>query len=166
MATFFHGGISGLTVGDWVIPAPAHTQDGCPICEAKRLGRACTVGEYRRWLRQFGVKAEPILRQLRDAPDDEVIDPPRAAVDGVYLTTSLEYATWYAARSAGDLYQVRPDGDVKPSPEDHFPTVIAPRAQVIAVLRRAVKLTRTERRRISHLWEKADARVSRLQAHR
>lgn len=160
--TWFHGGKAGLSVGDLVVPAPAHVEDGCPICEAKREGRCCTVGEYRRWLRRFGQRAEPVLLKLSGVPDDELMDPPRAASDGVYLTSSLEYATWYAARSGhGDLYQVRPEGELKPSPEDHFPTVVAERAIVVAVLRRAVTLTRTERRRIEHAWKKADARVER-----
>lgn len=159
MATYFHGGKAGLSIGDEVVPAPSHVEDGCPICEAKRDGRICTVGEYRAWLRQFGVRAERILRQLRDAPDWEALDPPRAAVDGVYITTSREYATWYAARSAGDLYQVKPIGEVRRSPEDHFETVIASKAVVVGILRRTVTLTRTERRRIAHLWKKADAKA-------
>lgn len=161
MPEYFHGGKAGLRVGDEVVPAPSHLEDGCPICEAKRAGRICTVGEYRRWLGQFGVRAEPILRDLREAPDWQAIDPPRATVDGVYLTTSPEYATWYAARSAGDLYRVKPVGHVRPSSEDHFHTVIAERATVIAVVRRGVRLTRTERRRIKHLWKKADVRADR-----
>jgi hypothetical protein len=159
MPVYFHGGKSGLGVGDAVVPAPPHVQDGCPICEAKRDGRVCTVGEYRRWLSQFGVRAEPILRKLRDAPDWEAVDPPREAVDGVYLTTSREYATWYAARSAGDLYQVKADGEARPSSTDHFDTVIAASARVVAVVRRGVRLTRTERRTIERLWKKADARA-------
>lgn len=160
MPEYFHGGKAGLDIGDYITPSPPHVEDGCPICEAKRVGRVCTVGEYRRWLRQFGVRAEPILRKMAEANDWEVIDPPRAAVDGVYLTTSREYATWYAARSAGDLYQVKPEGETRRSPEDHFDTVIAARARVVAVVRRGVRLTRGERRDIERRWKKADLRAS------
>lgn len=161
MPAYFHGGKAGLNIGDLVVPAPPHVEDGCPICEARRVGRTATVGEYRRWLRQFGAQAEPILLKLRGVDDWAPMDPPSASKDGVYLTLSREYATWYAARSRGDLYQVRPDGELKESREDHFPTVVAPRAFVVQVLRRDVRLTRTERRQIERLWKKADARQAR-----
>jgi len=158
--TFYHGGKAGLAIGDAVVPAPPHVEDGCPVCVARREGRTLTVGEYRRWLQQFGPKAEPVLNILRDAPDWAPVDPPSAR-QAVYVTTSLEYAMWYAARSRGDLYQVKPIGELEPSPEDHFPTFTVSRAVVVAVLRRAVALNRTERRRILHLWKKADARAAR-----
>jgi hypothetical protein len=157
----YHGGKSGLQPGDVVVPAPAHAEDGCPICEAKKHGRACTVGEYRRWLRQFGAKAAPVLARLQGARDDEVIDPPRAKADRVYITSSLEYATWYAARSRGDLYEVEAVGPVEVSAEDHFSTWTCASARIVRVERRDVRLTRTERRRIEVLWRKADRRADR-----
>jgi hypothetical protein len=161
---YYHGGKAGLEAGDRLVPAPAHVEDGCPICEAKKVGRVCTVGEYRRWLRQFGAKAAPVLAKLASAPDHEVIDPPRAQADAVYITSSVEYATWYAARSRGDLYQVEPIGPAQETAEDSFPSWTCREARVVRVLRRAVVLTRTERRRIEHLWRKADRRRrSRLQ---
>ncbi len=62
----------------------------------------------------------------------------------------------------GDLYVAKPDGDIRPSTTDHFATVIAPRASVLKVLRRGVRLTRTERRTIERLWKKADKRAERI----
>jgi hypothetical protein len=156
--SYYHGGKAGLQPGDLVVPAPAHVEDGCPICEAKKYGRACTVGEYRRWLRQFGAKAAPVLAKLAGAPDYEFIDPPRAQTEAVYITASIKYATWYAARSRGDLYEVEPIGQALLSPEDHFPSWTCREARVVRVLRQGVALTRTERRRIEHLWRKADQR--------
>lgn len=164
MTRYFHGGISGLRPGERVVPAEPHVEDGCPICEAKKAGRACTVGEYRRWLRQFGPKAEAVLRQLGDASDFEVIDPPRAKSDAVYITASADYATWYAARSRGDLYEVAPVGPVTASTEDHFPSWTCEAATILRVIRREVRLTRTERRRIAHQWKKADRRADRARA--
>lgn len=157
---FFHGGKAGLQIGELVIPAPAHVEDGCPICEAKRAGRRCTVGEFRVWLRRFGVRAEPVLRKLAGAADSDVIDPPRASADGIYFTTDEDYALWYAARSGnGDLYQVSPIGEYKRSAEDHFQTFVAASARVVRVIRRGVQLTRTDRRRIERRWKKADKRA-------
>lgn len=161
---YFHGGVPGLTIGDILKPSPPHAEDGCPICEAKRLGLACTVGQYRSWLRQFGARAAPVLAQLAGAPNDEVIDPPSAKA-AVYITSDLDYATWYAARSGnGDLYEVVPVDAFEPSMEDPFPSWTCRAARVVRVVRRGVHLTRTDRRRISHRWKKADARKARRAA--
>jgi len=158
---YFHGGISGLQVGDVLTPSAPHVDDGCPICEARKHGRICTVGEYKRWLQPFGARALPVLRALAGADDWEPVDPP-SAKQAVYITTSLEYATWYAARSRGDLYEVTPVGPAVPSPEVHFPSWTCDQARVVRVVRRGVRLTRTERRRIAHLWRKADRRTERV----
>lgn len=157
---FYHGGIAGLNAGDMLVPSPPHVSDGCPVCVARAGGRSLTVGEYRVWLRQFGDRALPILRQLRDAPDDAPMDPPSER-DAVYFTSELDYATWYAARSCGDLYQVEPVGPIEKSGTDHFPSFTAPAARVIRVIRRGVRLTRSDRRRIGREWEKADRRAER-----
>ncbi|MDP3909083.1 MAG: hypothetical protein Q8Q14_01720, partial [Gemmatimonadales bacterium] len=86
------------------------------------------------------------------------IDPP-SAESAVYLTTSELYATWYAARSKGDLYEVKPVGPTKRSEEDFFPTVTAAEAVVVRVVRCHVALTRSERRQISREWERAERRA-------
>lgn len=95
-------------------------------------------------------------RQLLEAPLDAPIDPP-SEVQAIYMTTDLRYATWYAARSRGDLYQVVPLGPVTRSLTDHFPTWHTPSARVLRVIRRAVRLDRRERRALDRAWRKADA---------
>jgi hypothetical protein len=160
---YFHGGKAGLNRGDRLVPSPPHVEDGCPICLARKDGRVCSVGEYRAWLRQFGVRAEPVLRQLVGVEDEAPMDPPSSRA-AVYITTSREYATWYAARSGnGDVYQVRPLSMPEPTNEDHFPSFTVEAAEVVGVLRRRVFLTRTERRSIMHKWRKADRRAERQQ---
>lgn len=158
---FFHGGKAGLGIGDRLVPAPPHVDDGCPICLARRQGRVFTVGEYRAWLLSIGgQQAERVLAMLEGAPDSAPVDPP-SAKSAVYITTDREYALFYAARSRGDLYEVRPCGAIERTTEDHFPSWTASEAVITAVLRRKVQLTRTERRRILHRWKKADARAAR-----
>lgn len=156
---YYHGGIAGLAPGAVLVPAPPHVDDDCPVCVARFNGRPFTVGEYRAWALSMGADGLRLLRMLEGAPSDALVDPPtkRAAV---YLTTRLEYATWYAARSRGDLYRVEPIGDVEASTEDHFPTFVASSARVLEVLRRGVILRRAERRALEREWKKADARAA------
>lgn len=102
------------------------------------------------------------MLKLSGVPDSEVMDPPRAKADAVYITTDIDYATWYAARSgAGDLYAVRPVGMPTPSTEDHFPTFTVESAHIVEVIRRGVRLTRAERRHIERKWKKADRKAER-----
>lgn len=155
---YFHGGKRGLHAGDLLIPAPPHVNDGCPICVARAAGRTCTVGEYRRWLTRFGDKGKEVLDALGDADDREPIDPP-SATKAVYITTDRDYATFYAARSSGDLYRVVPVGPLTESREDHFPTWTCRAALVADVVRRRVHLRPRERRRISDRWQEADMRA-------
>lgn len=162
--TFYHGGAPGLAVGDRLVPSPPRVTCGCPVCEARAAGRSLTVGEYRRYLRRLGPSAAPALRVLEGAPDDAPVDP-LSGEQAVYITTSREYATWYASRSGGDLYQVAPIGPATPSAEDNFPSFTCAEARVVAVLRRGVRLDRRERRRIERLWAKADRRRAREAAH-
>jgi hypothetical protein len=158
---YYHGGKAGLAAGDVLVPSPPHVTDGCPICVAREAGRGVTVGEYRRWLQTMGPRALPILEQLSEAPDDEVLDPPSAR-NAVYLTTSRDYALFYAARSGhGDLYEVEPVGDVEHSPEDHFTSYTASAARVKRVVQRRVFLRRNDRRRILRAWRKADTAAER-----
>lgn len=156
---YFHGGVSGLCAGDLLLPAPPHVTDGCPICVARAEGRVYTVGEYRSYAAQFGERARPILDLLDGVPDAAPLDPP-SGQQAVYMTTHELYATWYAARSQGDLYAVKPLGRMVPSPEDHFETVTAPRARVLKVLRRSVQLTDEERTDLLNQWKSADEMAS------
>lgn len=162
--TYYHGGIAGLDVGDVLSPSDPHVSDGCPICVARQRGVVCTVGAYRLWIvRQMhglpahkAVTAQRLLDSLSGVPFDEPMDPP-SKLRAVYLTTSLDYATFYAARSGhGDVYRVRPDGPTQRSVEDHFPTVTCERAVIVSVIRRGVELVRSERRKMERLWKKAD----------
>lgn len=154
----YHGGKAGLNVGDLLVPSPPHQEDGCPICVARAAGRVCTVREYRAYARQFGARAEPVLRLLEGAPDDAPVDPP-SAEKAVYITSSAEYATWYASRSRGDLYRVQPIGPLKRSSEDLFESFTVSAARVVEVLRRGVRLSRKERRELEREWRKAEERA-------
>lgn len=151
----YHGGIAGLSVGDTLVPSPPHVTDGCAICVARAQGRTVTVGEYREIAKGYGERGRQILELLEGAPDDAPIDQPTLE-RAVYLTTSLEYATFYAARSKGDLYEVEAIGPMTPSEEDLFPAWKAGSARVARVLRRGVRLDRRERRHLLRLWAKAE----------
>jgi len=154
----FHGGVRDLRVGDRVVPSPPHVTDGCPLCVARAQGRTMLVGEYRAWLATMGPRAKPAIDALADAPDDAPVDPPTPP-GRVYLTSDREYARWYAARSAGDMYRVEPVGRYERSPDDHFPTWTAASAIVREVVERRVRLDRKDRRALSRRWKRADARA-------
>lgn len=153
--TWYHGGIGKMKIGDTLVPSAPHVEDGCPVCVARAAGRVVTVGEYRAWLRQQGPRALPVLKMLAAAPDDAPVDPPTAK-RAVYFSTDIMYARWYAARSRGDLYEVRPIGAVERSDEDHFPTWTAGAAVVTRVVERQVRLTRADRREMARRWKKMD----------
>lgn len=165
MPVYFHGGKAGLQVGDRLEPSAPHVVDNCPVCQARAAGRVCTVGEYLRWalVQAPSSRRDQLIRWLQAQPFDAPVDPP-SAKRAVYLTTDLDYATWYAARSQGDLYQVTPVAPLVPSPEDHFPSWTTAEARVLRVVRRGVRLDRHDRRRIMRRWEKADRRVDRARA--
>lgn len=158
--TLYHGGISGKRPGDILFPSPPHVSDGCPICVARAEGRVCRVWEFRQWLRRIGERGKPVLAQLEDADDMDPIDPPSGAA-AVYVTTSLPYARWYAARSQGDLYVVEPCDEPTRSDEDHFPTWTCDSARVVSVVERHVRLRRHDRREMSRLWKAADRAAER-----
>jgi hypothetical protein len=157
MSALYHGGIAGLNAGDDLVPSPPVVTDNCPVCEARRAGRVYTVGAYRAWLKTMGERATPIIAMLADAPDDAPVDPP-SGLDAVYVTTERDYARWYAARSGGDLYRVEPAGTLTPSTEDPFESYTVPKARVVAVIERRVRLDRADRRALFRRWKRADAR--------
>jgi len=152
----FHGGVSGQKPGDILIPYPPHKVCGCPICEARSEGRVCRIWEYREWLAGFGDRGESILKMLEGANPMDPIDPP-SEKSAVYVTSSVMYARWYAARSKGDLYEVEPIGDVERSDEDGFASWTCQSARIVRVIERKVKLTRKDRREILKKWKKVDA---------
>lgn len=129
MAGLYHGGGRGLRVGDEIVPTTGgRHRDGCPICEARAAGNTVVV-------------------------DGEAIDGPNGHADRVYVTTSRLYARYYASLAGlGDLYRVEPIGELVRSDED--PLVEAytcPRARVVAVVDRAVRMTMAEHRRLLQL---------------
>ncbi len=157
---YYHGGFPGLRAGDLLKPSPPQVTCGCPVCAARAQGRYVTVGQYRRHLQRLGPSAAAAIAMLEGAPENAPVDPPSAR-DAVYLTTDLEYATWYASRSKGDLYRVAPLGPLEPTTEDRFPSFTASAAQVVEVVRRTVRLTRKERRALARRWDKLDRRADR-----
>ncbi|MFJ9461057.1 hypothetical protein ACIRST_39060 [Kitasatospora sp. NPDC101447] len=136
---YFHGGVPGLNVGDWIVPHPPRVHPGCAECEARAKGR-----------------------QIR-MPDGRLSEPPTRHPDRAYLSTDKDYARWYASRGwLGDLYRVRPEGDVAESEEDPFPTFTAAAAVIVQVVDRSVRLTDKDRRRRDRRWkcmEDADRRA-------
>ena len=156
MTVYYHGGVAKLAVGDLVKPNPPHLTDGCYLCVARSQGRTVTVGEYREVVRGYGQSGEAILRLLEDQDDNVSMDPPNQR-PGVYMTQSVEYATYYAAlRGHGDLYEVEPIGPMEASDEYHVPSFIVGSARVAKIIRRTVWLTRKERRHLHRTWAKAD----------
>ncbi len=125
--TLFHGGTSGLAVGDTIKPNRAYHKhvDGCPTCEAKARGDATLI----------------------DAPT-----PP----DWVYATRDKAYARFYASMCRGDLYQVRLIGDVERSNEDQFPSWRGRRARIESVAERGVTLSWSQRRQLFKRWGGTD----------
>lgn len=162
MSTLYHGGIAGLQVGHVLVPSDPHMTDGCPVCVARAEGRVCTVLEFRRWLLAFppSEKRDQALAAFAGQPNDAPVDPP-SEQRAVYVTTSLPYARWYAARSGhGDLYSVDPIGPRTRSETDPFPTWTCEQARVVRVIARRVFLSRRERRELDRLWRKADKRAA------
>lgn len=163
---YFHGGKANLNVGDAIVPAPPHIDDGCPVCEARAEGRPFTVLQYRAWALRLidegeRERGERMLKAVLGAPPDELVDPPTKEA-AVYVTADLDYANWYAARSRGDLYRVAPVGPLIPSKEDHFHTWTCGEARVVEVLRRGVMLDRRDRRLLERRWKRADAQAARV----
>jgi hypothetical protein len=156
---FYHGGKPGLGIGDFLVPSPPHIYDGCPICVARAEGRIYTVGEFRTFLKSKGEIGKPGLRMLAGADDSQPVDPP-SAENAVYVTTELDYARWYAARSRGDLYRVEPIGPIARTTEDNFPSFTTPMARIVEVVERRVVLTRRSRRALFREWGKRDKMAS------
>lgn len=133
---YWHGGKPDLRVGDLIRPGQEpRVVAGCKICESRAHGHTITVDGY-------------------------VVDAPAQHTDRVYITTDREYAKFYASMAwLGDLYQVKPVGDVVPSTEDHpeFGTWTAPAAKVVAVIERAVRLSDKQRRHLDNRWARYDA---------
>lgn len=127
---YYHGGVPYLKVGDLIEPGhERQTLDDCPICQARVKGEHAGI----------------------DGPSKE---------SGVYATTDRLYAKHYASLyGRGDLYRVEPEGEYHASNEDTYPSIVAERLRVVAVLDRAVLLTMSERRRLAREWAEADRKA-------
>ena len=125
----FHGGAPGLRPGDLVEPGHERkAHPGCAWCTARTRGE---------------------LTAATDGLSEHQ--------DRVYLTPERLYARYYASLyGRGDLYRVEPVGELERSTEDTVETWTVPAARIVAVLDRAVLLTRSERRRLYRLWGNAD----------
>lgn len=145
-----------MKVGDTLLPAAPHVEDGCRICRLRADGIVPTVRDLRAMaLAASGPQAEKILRGLEGLHPDTPLDPPSSRPE-VYVTHDMGYARFYAARSRGDLYRVAPVGDLTRSDEDHFESFTCGSAVVVAVIQRSIMLDRSERRAMERRWRKAD----------
>lgn len=125
----FHGGVPDLRPGDLITPGhDRRSHEGCAWCEARAKGEA-----------------------------HQGMDGPSLRTDRVYATTNRLYAKHYASLwGRGDLYRVDAVGDVQRSTEDTIESYCCEQLQVVAVIDRAVLLTRSERRRLFREWTTAD----------
>jgi hypothetical protein len=130
---YFHGGAPGLQPGDLIVPGPTHLLDDCPICQAIKEGRPTPF------------------------------EQPNQTPERVHVTSDREYARFYASKyPRGDLYVVKPIGELRPSTEDHFETWTAEAARVISVYARFVLLTPRQRLTQFRRWRRADRQAELL----
>ena len=125
MSVLYHGGVPDLKPGD--IIEPGHSRDNyddCPICRARREKGADAI--------------EGTGHQ-----------------EQVYCTTMRDYAAEYAAiYGKGDVYQVRPIGDLIESDEDFDGCYRCDRLQIVRTVEKHVVLTPKRRRKIIRLMQR------------
>lgn len=125
MSVLYHGGVPDLKPGD--IIEPGHSRDNyddCPICRARREKGASAI--------------EGTGHQ-----------------EQVYCTTMRDYAAEYAAiYGKGDVYQVRPIGDLIESDEDFEGCYRCDRLQIVRTVEKHVVLTPKRRRKIIRLMQR------------
>ena len=125
MSVLYHGGVPDLKPGD--IIEPGHSRDNyddCPICRARREKGADAI--------------EGTGHQ-----------------EQVYCTTMRDYAAEYAAiYGKGDVYQVRPIGNLIESDEDFEGCYRCDRLQIVRTVEKHVVLTPKRRRKIIRLMQR------------
>ena len=125
MSVLYHGGVPDLKPGD--IIEPGHSRDNyddCPICRARREKGASAI-------------------EGTGHPEQ------------VYCTTMRDYAAEYAAiYGKGDVYQVRPIGDLIESDEDFEGCYRCDRLQIVRTVEKHVVLTPKRRRKIIRLMQR------------
>ena len=125
MSVLYHGGVPDLKPGD--IIEPGHSRDNyddCPICRARREKGAAAIEGT-------------------------------GHAEQVYCTTMRDYAAEYAAiYGKGDVYQVRPIGDLIESDEDFEGCYRCDRLQIVRIVEKHVVLTPKRRRKIIRLMQR------------
>ncbi|WP_368206740.1 hypothetical protein [Bifidobacterium pseudocatenulatum] len=125
MSVLYHGGIPDLKPGDTI--EPGHSRDNyddCPICRARREKGADAI-------------------EGTGHPEQ------------VYCTRYRDYAAFYASMyGKGDVYQVRPVGDLIESDEDFDGCYRCDRLVVVRAVERHVTLTPKRRRKVIRLMQR------------
>lgn len=125
MSVLYHGGVPDLKPGD--IIEPGHSRDNyddCPICRARREKGADAI-------------------EGTGHPEQ------------VYCTRYRDYAALYASMyGKGDVYQVRPIGELEASDEDFDGCYRCDRLVVVRVVERHVTLTPKRRRKVIRFMQR------------
>ena len=125
MSVLYHGGAPDLKPGDYI--EPVHSRDNyddCPICRARREKGADAI-------------------EGTGHPEQ------------VYCTRYRDYAAFYASMyGKGDVYQVRPVGDLIESDEDFEGCYRCDRLVVVRAVERHVILTPKRRRKVIRLMQR------------
>lgn len=125
MSVLYHGGVPDLNPGDIIEPGHGRDNyDDCPICRARREKGASAI-------------------EGTGHPEQ------------VYCTGYRDYAALYASMyGKGDVYQVRPVGDLIESDEDFEGCYRCDRLVVVRAVERHVILTPKRRRKVIRLMQR------------
>lgn len=127
MSVLYHGGVPDLQPGDYI--EPGHSRDNyddCPICRARREHGANAI-------------------EGTGHPEQ------------VYCTRYRDYAALYASMyGRGDVYQVRPVGELDVSDEDFDGCYRCDRLLIVRAVERHVTLTPKRRRRIIRFMQRLE----------
>ena len=127
MSVLYHGGAPDLQPGDSI--EPGHSRDNyddCPICRARREKGADAI-------------------EGTGHPEQ------------VYCTRYRDYAALYASMyGKGDVYQVRPVGELEASDEDFDGCYRCDRLVIVRAVERHVTLTPKRRRKVIRLMQRLD----------
>lgn len=127
MSVLYHGGAPDLQPGDHIEPGHSRDiHDDCPICRARREKGADAI-------------------EGTGHPEQ------------VYCTRYRDYAALYASMyGKGDVYQVRPVGELEASDEDFDGCYRCDRLVIVRAVERHVTLTPKRRRKVIRLMQRLD----------
>ena len=127
MSVLYHGGAPDLQPGDHIEPGHSRDiHDDCPICRARREKGADAI-------------------EGTGHPEQ------------VYCTRYRDYAALYASMyGKGDVYQVRPVGELEASDEDFDGCYRCDRLVIVRDVERPVTLTPKRRRKVIRLMQRLD----------